>query len=340
MCTNLSIFSTEDSSTFAISARAMEYEIDMNTHVNVVPRGQPFPPDNLLPPQNPLKWCNQYGYVGMEADFSTVFRGITDGINEAGLSIGVLWFPCGEYPTSETATNPVIYNINLAEWVLGNFDSVASLKNSINSITVVNISELYESARYPLHYVVSDSTGANIIVEFMDGVLQVYDSTNGVMTNSPDYNWQLNNLTNYVNLNLSDNPTEFWGQQLHGSGCLGMPGDATPPSRFVKAWMLQQSTQNYIPQNTEEAIALAARIILAFSIPMGSTVLNDNTLLSTEWNVIRDQKDKVYYFLTGSNTNLFSVDLKAIDFNTVKASSKPIAQPVWNTDITNDLINL
>jgi len=339
MCTNFSVFSKENSSDFSISVRAMEYEINMNTHIKVVPRAQSFPPIELLPIHNPLKWSNKFGYVGMETDFYDVIRGITDGMNEEGLSIGVLWFPCGKYPTLESATGPVIYNVNVAEWILGNFDSVASLKNALNSITVTNISERFKSARSPLHFAVHDRSGENIVIEYMNGVLQVYDSPNGVMTNAPDYAWQLDNLTNYINLTLNDNPLEIWGQQLHGSGCLGMPGDATPPSRFVKAWMVQQSTQNYTPQNTEDAIALAARMILSFSIPRGFVVEDVNKLLRTEWNVIRDQKNKVYYFIGGTNTNMFSVDLKAIDFSVVKASAVPVAQTVWHTDLTKELIS-
>ncbi|MEI6707438.1 MAG: linear amide C-N hydrolase [Methylococcales bacterium] len=345
MCTNFSLFSTGNNSNYAISARTMDFAQDLNTSVCVVPRGQSFPAIAILPEHNPVKWTNQYGYVGMQANIDNAIHGLTDGMNEAGLSIGELWLPCSEYPTSKSATNPVLYNINLIDWVLGNFDSVQSLKTGLTAITIVNINERYSQARVPTHFAVSDSDGNNIIIEFMNGAMQVYDSPNGVMTNAPPYNWQLDNLSTYVNLSLTNNPKQFWGQELNGSGLLGMPGDYSAPSRFIRAWMLQQSTQNYTPQNTEEAVGLAARILQNFATPMGSvmeaataTGSSTNNLDRTQWGVIRDQKQRVYYFFTQFNNNLFSVDLQKIDFGTVKASATPAIQPVWHNDITDTLI--
>ncbi len=346
MCTNFALYSTKNVSTYAITARTMDFSQNLKTHVCVVPRNKSFPAIDLLPVHNPVKWTNQYGYVGMETVFFEIARGITDGINEVGLSIGELWLPCSQYPKSESATKPLLFNINILDWVLGNFASVAEVKAALNTITVININERIPSARFPTHFVISDSTGANIIIEFMNGAMQVYESDNGIMTNAPDYQWQLNNLTNYVNLSTTNNPIEIWGQQGNGNGCLGMPGDYTPPSRFVRAWMLQQSAQNYTPKNTEEAVGLAARILQNFGTPMGSIVENtpdhstaDKYLDRTQWGVVRDHKEKVYYYFTQFNNNLFSVDLKAIDFSAIKASAMPIAQAVWHTDITKGLIH-
>lgn len=344
MCTNFALFSTAAAKTYAITARTMDFAANLNFHVCVVPRARSFPHLALTPIHNPLTWKNEYGYVGIQADIHDVARGITDGMNEVGLSIAELWLPCSEYPKSAAATHPVIYNVNLPEWVLGNFDSVAALKTALASITVVNINERVSQARFPTQFVVSDSAGANLIIEFMNGAMQVYDSANGVMTNAPDYPWQLDNLTNYVNLSLVNNPIEFWGQQCNGNGCLGMPGDYTPPSRFVRAWMLQQATQHYVPKDTQEAIGLAARILQNFGTPMGAIVTAASppgsaatSLDYTQWAVVRDHKDAVYYYFTQFNNILFAVDLKAIDFSTVKGSAVPISQSVWNIDITDTL---
>jgi choloylglycine hydrolase len=103
--------------------------------------------------------------------------------------------------------------------------------------------------------------------------------------------------------------------------------------------MLQQSTQNYTPQNLEEAIGLSARILQNFGTPKGSLVaFNNGSLDYTQWSVIRDHKNLVYYFFTQFNNNIFAVDLNKINFQTAKANEISIKQSNWMTDITSNII--
>jgi choloylglycine hydrolase len=340
MCTNFALFSTGKSSTYAITARAMEFTGSLGTQIQITPQGQSFPVATLTPPTNALTWKNKYGYIGMTGG-GDGFSASTDGLNEKGLSVGLLWLPGSEYPPSQAATNPIICNAVLGDWILGNFDSVASLKTALATITVINISELNSNAFFPLHYIVSDNTGANLIIEFVNGQMQTYEAENGVMTNAPPYPYQTANLSNYVNLSLKNNPQNWWGQELNGSGCLGIPGDYTPPSRFVRATMLQQSAENYNPKNTQEAIGLAARILTSFGIPMGAQVEPNTGALGdyTLWGVVRDHKDLVYYFYTTFNNNLSAIDLKKLDFSQGQMTLKPLLQPTWSIDLTASLIN-
>lgn len=352
MCTNFSLGSKSANRAYAISARTMDFALNLETKVSVVPRGQSLPRTRFSKtplPDQLLKWQNQYGYVGMSAGASALPETITvtDGINEHGLSIGALWLAGSEYPTWKSATTPVILNIHLPEWVLGNFDSVQSLKSALKSVTVINVSDLIpefitnqaHELKVPLHFVVSDSTGANLIIEFTHGHTQIYDSDNGVMTNAPPYPYHLDNMTNYVNLSLKNNPQPFWGQEINGSGCLGMPGDYTSPSRFVRAWLLQQSAQHYSPTSVAEAVGLAARILQNFATPKGSVISATNSGLDyTQWGVVRDQKNRVYYFFTQFNNNLFSIELPKIDFEKVSFSSIPVVQANWVTDLTENFL--
>lgn len=335
MCTNLALFSTGANTPYRITARTMDFAADLMTQLKVTPRGQSFPDVVVTPLTNPLKWTNQYGYVGMECGPEGI-RQITDGLNEAGVSVGLLWLADSQYPTSESAKSPTIYNICLGEWILGNFASVAALKSALENVTVININERVP-VHFVLHYVVSDSTGANLVIEFTNGQMQTYEPANGVMTNAPPYSYHLDNLSNYVNLSLKNNAQVLWGQEINGSGCLGMPGDYTPPSRFIRATMLQQSAQNYTPENQEQAVGLTLRILQNFGTPQGSIVFNDGELDYTQWGVVRDHTNLVYYFFTQFNNNIFSVDLSKINFETVKPNGISIEQPVWTTDITPSL---
>lgn len=336
MCTNFSLFSSSAKSPYSISARTMDFAVNLNSQLQIIPQGQSLPQN--IPPKNPLTWKNKYGYVAMQSSLAG-YQGIPDGMNEAGLSIGALWLAGSEYPSSESATNPVLYNVHFPEWVLGNFDSVESVKSALNSVTVISISELEPQAKIVTHFIISDASGANLIVEFTKGEMQVYDSDNGVMTNAPSYPYHLDNLSNYVNLSLKNNPQQYWGQEVNGSGCLGMPGDHTAPSRFVRMTMLQQSTQNYTPTSEEEAIGLANRILQNVTTPIGSVVSGYKDLLDyTQWGVVRDQKNLVYYFFTHFNNNLFAIDLKKIDWVKSSLKSIPILRSNWVADLTSEVI--
>ena len=91
-----------------------------------------------------------------------------------------------------------------------------------------------------MHWAITDAAGKQIVVEYVGGSLHVYDAPLGVMTNSPSYDWHLTNLRNYINMRPVAWPDmKISGMVLKpigmGSGMLGLPGDITPPSRFIRA---------------------------------------------------------------------------------------------------------
>ena len=95
------------------------------------------------------------------------------------------------------------------------------------------------------HLTIHDAHGDDLVVEFLDGQTHFHDNKIGVLTNSPPYDWHLTNLRNYVGLsNVEAHPVNLMGLPVtptgNGSGLLGMPGDVTPPSRFIRATMLTE----------------------------------------------------------------------------------------------------
>lgn len=342
MCTNFSLFSANANTTYKISARTMDFNVELNTQVTVVPRGQSFP---STPPQSsPLTWQNKYGYVGMQANLYGYLKS-ADGLNEKGLSIGALWLADSQYPSSESASSQklAIYNIDLVDWALGNFDDITTLQQALGFVTVIPASDLDPKLQVLTHYIATDSSGKSLIIEYTNGELQTYISDNGVMTNTPPYPWHLNNLVNYLPLSLTNSPNQMWGGQVNGSGLLGMPGDYVSPNRFIRTWYLQQSTTQYAPQNLGEAVGLAARILQNCAMPIGSTKITssgtsaDEALEYTQYGIIRDHQNLILRFFSQFNNNIFAIDLKSIDFSSTK-SSIPVVQPNWEIDVTQSLI--
>lgn len=153
------------------------------------------------------------------------------------------------------------------------------------------------------------------MVEPVDGTLKVHDAPLGVITNSPTYDWHMTNLANYLNLTptditsatLGDVKLEAFGT---GAGLHGLPGDFTPPSRFVRAAIYGASAA---PNATaDEAVLSAFHILNQFDIPKGSvkgSVVSSTSDEITEWTAVSDLKNLRWYFRTHADQSIHMVDL-------------------------------
>lgn len=315
----------------------MEFGFDMKSKILVFPRGYKFTgtaPEGITP----LSWEGKYGLVGPDA-FSQLM--ISDGINEKGLYVGALYLPgYAQYMTPDASQNGNILSQNdLPLWLLSSFASVEEVKEKIANITVWGMS-FGALGMVPLHYAVHDATGASIVIEYLDGKLHVTDNPIGVLTNSPDFTWHLTNLSNFVNLSANNVPDlKLTGDDVkaigQGSGMLGLPGDFTPPSRFVRAVAL---TQSAIPAKTaEEEVKTAFHVLGSFDIPVGLTreKQKDKTYYElTQWMVVADLTNTVYYFKTYEQPGALRVDLKTLNFTGDKTQSIETINTPWFTAAT------
>jgi choloylglycine hydrolase len=153
----------------------------------------------------------------------------------------------------------------------------------------------------------------------------VYDAFLGVVTNSPGYDWHLTNLRNYLNLSPQASGTlTIDGTALAplggGSGLVGLPGDFTPPSRFVRAAALT-ATARPLP-TSEDAVFEAFRILDSFNIPVGATARRPQVARdiesATQITTAADLRRRRYYFHTMSNREVRMIDLAKIDFARVQ----------------------
>ena len=162
----------------------------------------------------------------------------------------------------------------VGSWILENIANIEDVKQSIGGITVAPVTFKQWGIVPPVHYVVYDASGKSIVVEYVEGKLDVYDDVLGVISNSPTFDWHMTNLRNYVNFSLENvPPLKVGGIKLtgfgQGTGMLGLPGDFTAPSRFVRA--IAYSTSVLPSQTGEEAILQGFHILNNFDIPRGST---------------------------------------------------------------------
>ena len=323
-CTGITLKSNDGG---VVTARTIEWgESEMENMYTIVPRD--YIQQSMLPGGEigGMAFSSMYGYVGL-----AVVRPewVVDGMNEAGLTAGLFYFPgYGEYPEYNPADKAnTISDFQLVSWILSRFSTVDQVKNAIGNIRVTSIDPRASTA----HWRVTEPSGKQIIIEIVDGKPNVYDSELGVLANSPEYPWQLKNLNNYVNLIPGTaGPVQFGPITLRafgaGSGFLGLPGDFTPPSRFVRAAFLQ----NYsIPQDTSYNAAMQAfHILNNFDVPLGTEYpvgrAPVNMPSATQWTIATDMHDRIVYYNTMYNRTLRSIDLNGIDFANIKFQSYPL----------------
>ena len=309
-----------------IVARTIEWGgSDLNSQYVVVPRGytqQSYAPDG----EKGMTFTAQYGYVGLAVEQQEF---VAEGINEQGLSAGLFYFPgYGKYEDFDPAQREAsIADLQLVPWILGTCRTVDEVKAAIAQVHVVAI----DPRASTVHWRFTEPSGRQIVLEIIGGETVFYENTLGVLTNSPDFRWQLTNLNNYVNLYPGTAPVQELGAVTlasfgAGSGFLGIPGDVTPPSRFVRAAFYQATT----PQSATAAqtVAQCFHILNNFDIPVGIETKRGETAAdipsATQWTSATDMANRMIYYRTMHDSSIRCIDLKAIDFARVKYRAVPL----------------
>lgn len=342
-CTDFRVISKDGA---CVIGRSMEFGLNLQSQVVATPRETTF--NTEAPDGKPgLSWKSRYGYVYLNA-LNTLL--VTDGMNEAGLSFEYLYLPgYTQYQSISTEQdNRALPYYLLGNWVLANFKSVDEVRAAIKEIRVFQqaIPGLSANTVFPVHAIIHDASGKEIIVEFVKGEMKIYDGL-GVTTNAPSYEWQVNNLKNYLQLSpYTPEPIKSGGFTFssngQGSGMLGLPGDQSPPSRFVK-------TATYLKyalpvNNASEAVTLAEHILNSVDIPLGISRAKEKNAPDsydyTQWVVIKDLQNKVLYYRTYKNQTFYSVSLKELDFSPKAPILKmPIDNNPSTLDVTQALKN-
>jgi choloylglycine hydrolase len=336
-CTGISLKAGDGA---AIRGRTLEFGFPMQSKVMVLPAGKEL--SGTLPDGGKgLVYKSRYAFVGANA---LGLPDILDGLNEQGLSVGLFYFPnYAKYAeaTPENASRALAPQ-EFGTWVLANFATVDEVREAVKNIVLVPtpVPGLGSAAGAVAgaHFFIQDRSGKSLVVEPVDGTLKVHDAPLGVMTNAPTYDWHMTNLANYVNLSAKDIDTAKLGADTllafgSGAGMLGLPGDFTPPSRFVRAAMFSQTAA---PNATaQEAVLAAFHILNQFDIPKGSVV---NSAVGapvdeiTEWTSVADLKNLRWYFRTATDQSIRMVDLKqavaAAKGKVVTIEMEGTAQPI------------
>ena len=315
-CTSFQI--KADDGTVVIG-RSNEFAIDTKSQIVYEPAGRKF--TSKTPDGGKGKsWTSKYAFLGVNG--LGLVESFGDGMNEAGLSMEGLYFTESKYETADPKDAASALSTNdFATWVLSNFATVDEVKAALPSVRVWGEVVAAIGGPIPLHFAIHDASGKCVVVEFINGEKKVYDNPIGVMTNMPEFPWHVTNLRNYLNLSpLIPKPREFNGVTIRptgmGAGWLGVTGDWSPPSRFVRIAYLVYTTPS--AKDRTGALNLAKHILNTVDIPKGSVEAElkakDSTAPFseeyTQWSLLLDLTNRVFYYYTYGDMNLKSIDLK------------------------------
>jgi choloylglycine hydrolase len=181
------------------------------------------------------------------------------------------------------------------------------------------------------------------VIEYVNGgQMNLYDNPLGVVTNAPEFGWHLTNLRNYVNLSAVEVPAiELAELELAplgaGSGLRGIPGDNTPPSRFVRAVAYTQTARP--TTGGLDTVREVFRILDQFQLAVGAAEGSDHGSggeelpASTQWTTAADTANLRYFYHTAWNRRLREIDLNAIDF----AAAEVVVQRLDGDDRSEDV---
>ncbi|BDY06858.1 linear amide C-N hydrolase [Ferrimonas sp. YFM] len=354
MCTHLTLAPWGEISNHNpyLSGRCHDFPFIIPTTLQLVPANVDIFPDGPAAPTG-----NTYGFTAVRASddlrdypvtpalkalfkgqFETLARNTYyDGINQAGLSGAALYMVGSQYEVADADQEGVPYN-QLVGFILRHYASVDEIERDFGpqgKLAVTNPLPGVLEHVLPLHMAFTDNKGHSLIIECLEGKTQLYRNQHGVMTNQPAYSWHLNNLNNYNRLSCT-NVIEFDEQgqasQANGSGLRGVPADATPESRFVRAFKLRQAGATINVDEPEEhhyqlRVMQTLKVLQNMWVPMGSVLENlslgqdggpvDKLLVNPPKNphdfsqfcTVRDHQNACYFYTSYNNPRLNRVEL-------------------------------
>ncbi|MGD2025545.1 MAG: linear amide C-N hydrolase [Methyloceanibacter sp.] len=249
-----------------------------------------------MTPTNPMRWRAKYASVAAVA-WEAVTGG---GINEAGLSVNVLYLAESDFGDRDDARKGVCCSV-WAQYYLDSFATVAEAVEAAKSIQVVPFKVVHkgELGESTVHMEVADASGDSAIIEILDGKPVIHHGKQyKVMTNSPTYDEQLALLKEYEGL----------------GGSKPVPGGSQSDDRFVRgAYYAQMLPEN--PATYQAAVAGVLSIMRNMSTPFGMEDPDKPNISATRWRTIADLTNKRYYFEFADMPNVVWVDMDKLNLD-------------------------
>ena len=256
---------------------------------------------------------SHYSMIGMAA-VSDGFPLYYDATNEMGLSMAGLNFPenATYHPMAEGREN--VAPFELIPWILARCACVDEARELLERTNVINIDFSEQLPLSPLHWMISDKK-CSIAVEPLKEGLKIYDDPFEILTNNPPFEYHRTNVSNYMGLSTGRATSQF-GEGIPmknyslGLGALGLPGDYSSASRFVRALFVKE---NSVSENSEASrVNQFFHILDSVAMPKGC-VRADEGFEYTRYSSCCNADRGIYYCKTYDHLGIVSFDLHSVD---------------------------
>ncbi len=313
MCTAITLKTTD-----YYFGRNLDYEHDFGEKIIITPRNYPFRF------RSGAALDNHYALIGMAVEAEN-YPLYFDATNEVGLSMAGLNFPDNAYYFKPNDKSDCIAPFELIPWILGKCKSVEQCRKLCDNLRIVNIPFNEEFALTPLHWIVADRNESIVIESVKDGI-HIYENPYGVLTNNPPFPYHLYNICNYMNVTAQEPSNHFAPKETikaysRGMGGIGLPGDNSSSSRFVRAAFTKLNSK--CKHDEQSSVVQFFHILNAVCQVDGCAAVGEQyekTLYSSCCNTDKG----IYYYTTYENPQISAVYLHHANLNSYNLISVPL----------------
>lgn len=298
MCTALTFYCKDH-----YFGRNLDLEYSLAEAVVITPRNFPLKFRHVFPVDP------HYGIIGIGV-IAENYPLYYDAVNEYGLSAAGLNFPGNAVYRPPCKSRVNIASYELTPWLLSKCKTVQQAKRALDSVNITDDSFSPECPPTPLHWMIADQK-ESIVLEATNKGIQIFENPIGVLTNNPPFDYHLYNLSNYMNTTREEATNRFLpGVNLEaysrGMGGIGLPGDLSSASRFIRAAFTKYNSVK--PTDEGECISQFFHILGSAQQQEGCVKVGDKyekTVYSCCCNIDRG----IYYYKTYHNSSISSVAL-------------------------------
>ncbi len=272
------------------------------------------------------KMGEHYALIGM----ATVVNGdplYYDATNEFGLSMAGLNFPNNVYYAPLDGEKDNVTPFELIPWILAQCKSVREAKKLLSRLNLANVPYSTQLPLSPLHFIIADRE-RSIVVEPMKDGLHIYENPVDVLTNNPPFPYHLHNLNDYRNLK-TDNGENCFSKDVpleeycQGLGAVGLPGDYSSPSRFVRAAFHKANA--VCEEDEKSCVSQVFHLLSSVEMSRGSCKTASGKYDITVYSACVNTDKGLYYYKTYSNSQISCVDMHETDLDGTQIYRFPLA---------------
>lgn len=299
--------------------RNLDYEQSYGESVVITPRNRP------LALRHSAALETHYAMIGM-AHMQDGFPLYYDAVNEKGLCIAGLNFVGNAVYHPPVAERENVAQFELIPWLLGGCATLTEARQLLEQVNITDTPFCTGLPAAQLHWMVADRTGCLVVESVADGV-RVYDDPAGVLTNNPPFPMQLFALNNYAQLS-PEPPVNRFAPELpletysRGMGAMGLPGDLSSQSRFVRAAFVRANSVS--GDGEAESLSQLFHILGSVEQQRGCCRLNDGACELTLYTGCCNADRGVYYYTTYDNGQITAVDMHRADLD----GDAPVSYPL------------